>query len=81
MKVYIRQIRPMFYSPGCQGFSDTYYPADDWHNESKEQELRDKYEESFRKQDPWASLKFEERYVYIGDSILLQMDDQNKERG
>lgn len=74
MTLYKRQVRPMIYSPGCQGFSDTYIPVndeEDWHDEewsngmSTEKILTAYYTPKLKKQDPWASLRFDERYVPI----------------
>ena len=76
MKLYKRQIRPMEYSPGGQGFPDIYKPIvneDDWHDEEwsngmdTEKLLTAYYSKKLKKQDPWASVKFDERYVVVGE--------------
>ena len=74
MKLYKRQIRPMMYSPGCQGFSDTYIPIknmDDWYDEEwsngqcTEDLLTAYYSKKVKEKDPWATIKFDERYVVV----------------
>lgn len=68
MNLYKRQIKPMRHDGYCaMGIHPTNTPLEDiWYDESKEDELKEKYEKSFK--DPSASLVFEERYIkYIGE--------------
>ena len=65
MNLYKRQIKPIRHNGYCaMGISSTDTPLEDvWYDESKENELKEKYEKSFK--DPFDSLVFEERYVKI----------------
>lgn len=80
--MYKRQIRPMYYSPGCQGFSDTYgpiiYKGEEWHDESEIEEIKKVLEPAIRDKDPWGSLKFDERFVPIDKSIIKIMSKYQK---
>jgi len=77
MNIYIRQIKPMYYSPACQGFSDTYKPLiDEWYNEEEEEFLTEIYTSKVKAMDAWGSLKFEERYVKCNiDEINIREED------
>ena len=87
--MYKRQIRPMYYSPGCQGFSDTYdpiiYKGEEWHDESKIEEIKKALEPVIRDKDSWGSLKFDERFVAVdkylkkgGTKMNMSLEDAKR---
>ena len=64
MKLYIKQCRPFQVSLGGQGFSDTWFPLEDWQDEDNEDMLREKYPDKLlQKKDAWSLLKFQYRYI------------------
>lgn len=75
IKLYRREIRPMLYDSGLQGFPDKKYPLlkdDSWFSEDKEEEIRQKYEPSIKeKHHGWVDLIFDERYVDVGDAYMI----------
>ena len=67
MKIYKKIIRPMIYSPAVQGFPEVYIPFEDyWYDDEyfNRETVGERFNE--KNDDPWASLKWEEKYVEIG---------------
>ena len=64
-KIYKRQIKPIRHNTYfAMGVGDYRVPiVDQWFDESEENKLKDKYENSF--DDPFDKLEFDERYVEI----------------
>ncbi|SFU57023.1 hypothetical protein [Butyrivibrio sp. INlla21] len=83
IKLYRREIKPMHYEHGTQGFSPRSGPIDGydfWYPEDKENWLRKELEPELEKHHGWIELTFKERYVDYGDKyIICNAEDFPKE--
>lgn len=83
MKLYKRQVRPYMFVPGCQGWRDIHDPmivdGKEWHEEEEEDRLRELLETTVKEKDPWGTLKFDERYIEVGNpELTISVDEIDK---
>jgi hypothetical protein len=77
MKLYIKQIRPVYYRSSGRGFGEIREPlTDEWFDEREKDELIKVYNLKVEEKDPYGILEFDERYIPIEVETPLKISDE-----
>jgi hypothetical protein len=72
MRLYIKQIRPIYYRSSGHGLPLT----DEWFDEREKDELIKVYNPKVEEKDPYGILEFDERYIPIEVETPLKINDK-----
>jgi hypothetical protein len=77
MRLYIKQIRPVYYRSSGHGFIEIREPlTDEWFDEREKDELIKIYNPKVEYKDPYGILEFDERYIPIEVETPLKISDE-----